>query len=233
MGRSTFEGPVLSGTNRFTPFRNVGSMEMSQEIALTLTNTTANTANYAGSSSQFVTAAQLYPNTNATVYTPSSTATTLTATSIPADTTSQIYRGGVMYLPAGCSITDFFVDCGVVPTITSGTISTITVYVSNNYTVQAGTPTYAATGSITAVGRQSLSAFTGTQLSNQFSTSTDITAQAAGVPGVNFSQIVFTISIAGSSMTLPFTAGVLYFTVRYTQVDSTGNATTYPYGNVD
>jgi hypothetical protein len=232
MGRSTFEGPVLSGTNRFTPFRNVGSVDLTQEIGLVLTNTTANTANYGGSSGQFVTASQLYPNTNATVYTPSASATTLTATSIPADSATQIYRGAVMYLPAGSSVTDFLLDVGVVPTVTAGTISTITVYVSNNYTAQAGTPTYAATGTISAVGRQSLATFTGTQLANQFSTSTDITAQAAGVSGVNFSQLVFTISIAGTSMT-SISAGTLYFTVRYSQLDNTGNATTYPYGNVD
>lgn len=231
MGRSTFEGPVLSGTNRFTPFRNVGSVELVQEGAVVLTNTTANTANYGGSSGQFVTPMQLYPNTNATVYTPSASAATLTATSIPADSATQIYRGMVMYLPAGCGIQDILVDVGVVPTVASGTLSTTTVYVSNNYTAQGGTPTYAATGSISAVGRQSLSTFTATQLSNQFSTSTDITAQAAGVAGVNFSQLVFTISLAGTSMT-SISAGTFYFTVRYTQTDNTGNATTYPYGNV-
>ena len=232
MGRSTFEGPVLAGTNRFTPFRNVGSVELAQEGAMTLTNTTANTANYGGSSGQFVTPMQLYPNTAATVYQPSSSASVLTAQTIPADSATQIYRGAVMYLPAGSGITDMFVDVGVVPTVTSGTISTITVYISNNYTVQGGTPTYGATGTISAVGRQSLATFTGTQLANQFATSTDITAQAAGVSGVNFSQVVFTISIAGTSMTT-LNAGTLYFTVRYSQVDQTGNATTYPYGNVD
>lgn len=231
MGRSTFEGPVLSGTNRFTPFRNVGSVELVQEGAVVLTNTTANTANYGGSSGQFVTPMQLYPNTAATVYTPSASAATLTATSIPADSATQIYRGMVMYLPAGCSIQDILVDVGDIVTVAAGTLSTTTVYVSNNYTAQGGTPTYAATGSISAVGRQSLSTFTATQLSNQFSTSTDITAQAAGVAGVNFSQLVFTISLAGTSMT-SISAGTFYFTVRYTQTDNTGNATTYPYGNV-
>lgn len=232
MARATFEGPILAGTNRFVPFRNVGSAGLVQNGAMTLTNTTAGTANYGGSSQQYVAPLQLYPNTNVTVYTPSTTATTLTATTIPADTSSQIYRGMVMYLPAGCSIQDIFVDCGVATAVASGSISTTTVYVSNNYTVQGGTPTYASTGNITAAGRQSLSTFTATNLSNQFSTSTDITAQAAGVSGVNLSQLVFTISIAGTSMTT-LSAGVLYFTVRYTQTDVVGNATTYPYGNVD
>lgn len=232
MARATFEGPILAGTNRFVPFRNVGSVELVQEGAMTLTNTTAGSANYGGLSGQFVAPLQLYPNTNVTVYQPSASATVLTAQTIPADTASQIYRGMVMYLPAGCSIQDIFVDIGVVPTVAAGSISTIQVYVSNNYTVQGGTPTYAGTGNLTAVGRQSLSTFTGTQLANQFATSTDITAQAAGVSGVNFSQLVFTISVAGSSMTT-LNAGVMYFTVRYTQTDVTGNASTYPYGNVD
>lgn len=232
MARATFEGPILAGTNRFVPFRNVGSAELVQEGAMTLTNTTAGSANYGGLSGQFVAPLQLYPNTNVTVYQPSASATVLTAQTIPTDTTSQIYRGMVMYLPAGCSIQDIFVDCGVVPTVAAGSISTIQVYVSNNYTVQGGTPTYAGTGNITTVGRQSLSTFTGTQLANQFATSTDITAQAAGVSGVNFSQLVFTISVAGTSMTT-LNAGVMYFTVRYTQTDVTGNASTYPYGNVD
>ena len=232
MGRSTFEGPVLAGTNRFTPFRNVGSVELVQEGAMTLTNTTANTANYGGSSGQFVTPAQLYPNTAATVYQPSASSAVLTAQTVPADSATNIYRGMVMYLPAGCSINDIFVDVGAVPTVAAGSLSTVTVYVSNNYTAQAGTPTYAATGTISAVGRQSLATFTAAQQLNQFATSTDITAQAAGVSGVNFSQLVFTISLAGTSMT-SISAGLFYFTVRYTQVDVTGNATTYPYGNVD
>lgn len=233
MGRATFEGPILAGTNRFVPFRNVGSADLVQEGAVTLTNTTVGTANYGGISTQFVAPLQLYPNTNVTVYQPSTSATVLTAQAIPADTGTQIYRGVVMYLPAGSSINDIFVDCGVVPAGSGWSISSTTVYVSNNYTVQGGTPTYAATGNITAAGRQSLSTFTATQLANQFITSTDITAQAAGVSGTNISQLVFTIAINGTSLTSTFTAGVFYFTVRYSQTDSTGSATTYPFGNVD
>ena len=123
MARATFEGPILAGTNRFVPFRNVGSVELVQEGAMTLTNTTAGSANYSGLSGQFVAPLQLYPNTNVTVYQPSASATVLTAQTIPADTTSQIYRGMVMYLPAGCSIQDIFVDIGVVPTVAAGSIS--------------------------------------------------------------------------------------------------------------
>jgi hypothetical protein len=230
MGRSTFEGPILSGDNRFPPFRNIGSAELVQSGAMVLTNTTANTANYGGASGQFVTDGQTFANTAVTVYTPSSTSPVLSATSIPADSATQIYRGFVFYLPTGSDINDFFVDVGVVPTVASGSISTITVYVSNNYTVQGGTPTYAATGTISAVGRQALSTFTGTQLANQFSSSTDILTPNGQA---NVSQLVFTISIAGTSMTT-LNAGTMYFTVRYVQPDgNVGSATAYPYGNFD
>lgn len=231
MGRSTFEGPILAGENRFPPFRNVGTVDLVQSGAIVLTNTTSNTANYAGGSGQFVTDSQTFANTAATVYVPSSTSSVLTAQTIPADTASQIYRGFVFYLPVGSDINDIFIDVGVVPTVASGSISTITAYVSNNYTVQGGTPTYAATGSITAVGRQALSTFTGTQLANQYSTSLDIITPVA--TQANVSQLVFTISIAGSTMTT-LNAGTLYFTVRYTQPDgNVGSATAYPYGNFD
>lgn len=230
MGRSTFEGPILAGDNRFPPFRNVGSVELVQAGAMVLTNTTANTANYGGASGQFVTDNQTFANTNLTVYTPSSTNPVLTATSIPADSATQIYRGFVFYLPAGSDINDILIDCGVVPTVAAGTLSTVTVYVSNNYTAQGGTPTYAATGSISAVGRQSLSTFTGTQLANQFATSTDIVTPNGQA---NVSQLVFTISLAGTSMTT-ISAGTFYFAVRYTQPDgNVGSATAYPYGNFD
>lgn len=228
MGRSTFEGPILAGDNRYPPFRNVGSADLVQAVGMVLTNTTPNTVNYGGSSGQFVTAEQSIINTAATVYTPSATSSVLTATTIPADTATQIYRGAVCYLPVGSDINDVLVDVGVVPTVASGTISTITVYVSNNYTVQGGTPTYAATGNITAVGRQALATFTGTQLANLFSSSTDI---ALPNGQSNVSQVVFTISIAGSTMTT-INAGTLYFTVRYSQADGNiGTATAYPYGN--
>lgn len=228
MGRSTFEGPILSGTNRFPPFRNIGTSDLAQFATFTLTNSTPNTAGYSGSSGQFVTGGQTTPNTPVTVYTPSSTNPVLATQTVPADTASQIYRGFVMYLPTGCNINDIFVDVGVVPTVASGSISTITAYVSNNYTVQGGTPTYAATGTISAVGRQALSTFTGTQLANQASSSTDIVLPNGQS---NVSQLVFTISIAGTTMTT-LNAGVMYFTVRYMQPDTNvGTATTYPYGN--
>lgn len=228
MARSTFEGPILSGDNRFGALRNVGYTYCVQSATLNMTNTTARTAGYGGASGVFVDSNGI-PNDAAVVYTPSSTATP-TAQTIPADTATNIYRGFVAYLPAGCRILEIYVDCGVLATVAAGTLSTQTVYVSNNYTAAAGTPTYAATGSISSVGRQSLSAFTATQLSNQQSTSTDIISTGTNP---NTSQVVFTVALVGTSMTT-VSAGTYYFTVVYTQPDgSIGSATAYPYGNFD
>ena len=229
MARATFEGPILSGTQRFGNFRNVGYASLVQSATLNIANTTANTAGYGGASGQFVDSNGI-PNGTTTVYTPSTSAT-LTATSIPADTAT-VYRGFVAYLPAGSRINDILVDIGVVTTFTSGTLTSVQVLVSNDYTVAAGTATYANTAVLTspAVGRQSLAAFTATQLANQQSTSTDI-VQANGEP--NLSQVVFTVASINST-NVAITGGTYYFTIRYTQPDGNiGTTTTYPYGNFD
>jgi hypothetical protein len=229
MARSTFEGPVLSGTQRFGNFRNVGYVDLVQTATLNIATTTANTAGYGGSSGIFI-ASNGIPNSSATVYTPS-TSTTLTATSIPADSAT-VYRGFVAYLPAGSRINDILVDIGVITTFTSGSLTSVQINVSNNYVAAAGTCTYAQTGVLTspAVGRQSFNAFTATQLANQQSTSTDI-IQTNGEP--NLSQVVFTVaSINGTNVAI--TGGTYYFTIRYTQPDGNiGTTTTYPYGNFD
>jgi hypothetical protein len=230
MARSTFDGPVLSGTQRFGNFRNVGYTVLLQSATLNIANTTANTAGYGGSSGQFVDSNGI-PNGYTTVYTPNSSSPTLTATSIPADSAT-VYRGFVAYLPAGSRINDIFVDIGVITTFTSGTLTSIQVNVSNDYVAAAGTCTYAQTAVLTspAVGRQSFNAFTATQLANQQSTSTDI-VQSNGEP--NLSQVVFTVaSINGTNVAI--TGGTYYFTIRYTQADGNiGTTTTYPYGNFD
>jgi hypothetical protein len=230
MARSTFDGPILSGTNRFGPFRNVGYTSLVQSATLNIANTTANTAGFGGSSGSFVDSNGI-PNGTTTVYTPSSSSTTLTATSIPADSAT-VYRGFVAYLPAGSRINDIFVDIGVVTTFTSGTLTSVQINVSNDYVAAAGTCTYAQTAVLTspAVGRQSFNAFTATQLANQQATSTDI-VQANGEP--NLSQVVFTVaSINGTNVAI--TGGTYYFTIRYTQPDGNiGTTTTYPFGNFD
>jgi hypothetical protein len=229
MARSTFEGPILSGTQRFGAFRNVGYASLVQSAALNIANTTPNTAGFGGSSGIFVDSNGI-PNATTTVYTPS-TSTTYTATSIPADSAT-VYRGFVAYLPAGSRINDIFVDIGVVTTFTSGSLTSVQVLVSNDYTAAAGTATYAQTAVLTspAVGRQSFAAFSATQLANQQSTSTDI-IQINGEPPL--SQVVFTVaSINGTNVAI--TGGTYYFTIRYTQPDGNiGTTTTYPYGNFD
>ena len=228
MGRSTFEGPILSGDIRFGPFRNVGFETATQQGYLNLTNTVANTVGYAGGSGQFVVSNNI-PNGVATVYVPSATNPVLTAQTIPADTASQIYRGWVCYIPTNSDIDTALIDVAVVPTVASGSISTIKMYVSNNYTVEAGTPTYGSVASISATGRQSFT-YSAAGVTNSNSTSTDI----VGINGTQaVSQIVFTLSIAGSTMTT-LNAGQIYVALRYVQSDGNiGTATAYPYGNFD
>jgi hypothetical protein len=231
MARSTFEGPILSGDNRFGSLRDVGYVRLNQSAALTLTNTTANTAGYAGASQQFV-GSNAIPNSNAVVYSPSSTVYPPVAATIPADSATNIYRGFVAYVPVGSRITDMIVDIGVVPTVAAGTLTSVQVLISNNYTAAAGTAAYGATAVLTspAVGRQSLATFTGTQLANQQSTTLDVTASAGVAP---VSQVVFTVALVGTSMTT-ISAGTLYFNVNYTQPDGQiGSTTAYPYGNFD
>jgi hypothetical protein len=229
MGRSTFEGPILSGDNRFGPQRNVGYTTLTQSGYLNLLNTSSNTAGYGGGSTVFVNSNNI-PNGQATVYVPSSTLPLgqNSTQAIPADTASQIYRGWVCYIPTGSDIDQAIIDVAVAPTVASGTLSTTKIYVSNNYTVEGGTATY-ATATISGAGRASTS-FSGTQVTNSNSTSVDI----VGVNGTQqLSQIVFTISLTGTTMTT-ISAGQIYFSIRYIQPDGNiGTTTAYPYGNFD
>jgi len=234
MGRSTFEGPILSGDNRFGPLRNVGYSQLVQNIDLSLANTTAGTSTYGGFSGQFV-ASNGIPNLNATVFVPSATATP-TAQTIPADTNTNIYRGAVFYLPTGSDLDDIFFDIQTVFAVSGGsaTLTSVQISASNNYVAAGGTPTYFQTASLTsnAVGRQSLSTFTGTQITNQSATSTDI-YQGGTQP--NLSQVVITIGLVGVNLlSATSLTGQLNTTLRYTQPDNNiGTLTTYPYGNFD
>jgi hypothetical protein len=227
MARSTFEGPILSGDNRFGPQRNIGYTTLTQSGYLNLLNSTAATAGFAGGSGTFVTSNNI-PNQNATVYVPSSTSPTLVAQVIPADTASQVYRGWVCYIPTGSDIDQALIDVAVLPTVVSGTLSTIKIYVSNNYTVEAGTAAY-ATATLSGTGRATIS-FSGTQVTNANSTSTDL----VGINGTQtLSQIVFTLSLTGTTMGA-ISAGQVYFSIRYIQPDGNiGSTTAYPYGNFD
>lgn len=229
MGRSTFEGPVLSGDNRFGPYRNTGSVTLTQNGYLNLLNTTANTAGYSGGSSQFV-ASNNIPNSLATIWTPSSTVPLAQQTAVvpTADTTSNIYRGWVCYIPAGSDIDTPIIDVAVVPT--GGTITTIKMYVSNTFTAEGGTPTYGSVSSISATGRQTF-AYTAAGVTNANSTPADI----VGVNGTQqLSQVVFTLSIAATATLVTPTAGQIYVALRYVQSDGNiGTTTAYPYGNLD
>jgi hypothetical protein len=225
MARSTFDGPVLVGDNRYGPLRNVGYAELVQGASLVLTNTTPNTAGYGGSSTQFVSNVTI-PNTPGTIYTPG-TQTYAVATVPTADTTSLISRGYVLYVPIGSDLREMIVDMQVVPTTAAGTVSGVTVFCSNKFETSSGI--YFQTGSLTAIGRAALATFTATQMGNQQSTSTDI-LQPNGQPPL--SQIVVTIAIAGSSMTT-LSAGTFNITIRYSTLDGNiGTTTAYPFGNL-
>ena len=234
MGRSTFEGPIISGDNRFGPLRNIGYSQLVQNVDLDISNAVVGTSTYAGSSGQFV-ASNGIPNLNGVVYTPSANSTPVAQT-IPADSATNVYRGAVFYLPTGADLDDVFLDVATAFSVTGGSASLTSVQflVSNNYTAAAGTAAYFTTGVLTsnAVGRQSLSTFTGTQIINQSATSTDI-YQGGTQP--NLSQVVITIAMVGTALnTRTSMAGQLNVTLRYTQPDNNiGNLTTYPYGNFD
>jgi hypothetical protein len=209
MARSTFDGPVLQGNNKFGPLRNVGYTDLVQYCDLDFTNTTNGTYPYGGGSGQFVNSNNL-PNQNATVYQPSATVYPPVAQTIPADTATNVYRGCVMYLPYGSNLDDVFVDVGIVPAVSGGSaaISSTTVYISNNYTAAGGTARYYKTGAISSVGRQALSTFTYQQLYNHGQTSGDITnppsanggGQNTDPYGSLLSQVVFTVAIVGTNL---------------------------------
>jgi hypothetical protein len=232
MARATFEGPILSGDIRFGALRNVGYSQLVQNIDLDLSNTTAGTATYGGSSGVFA-ASNGIPNVAGVVYQPSASVYPSVAQTIPADTATNIYRGAVLYVPTGADLDNIYVDCLALVAVAGGSaaITSQTVYISNNYTAAAGTPTYFATGAVSAVGRQSLATFTATQMANQSATSTDILQ--AGQPSV--SQVVITIAIVGTALdTRTSLTGKYNFTLQYTQPDNNiGTKTTYPYGNFD
>lgn len=222
MARSTFEGPILSGDNRFGPQRNVGYTVLAQSAQLTLTNTTPNTANYGGASGQFV-ASNGIANSNGTVFTPG----TNTAATITADSATALLRGVIFYLPVGSSIENIFIDTVVVPTNAGGAII-VTPYISNTFATAAGTIATAA--AISAVGRTTAT-YTAAQAPVAYSTSND-------VPGVNgnpnLSQVVVTIAMTAASGLTTVNAGQLIVTLQYTQNDpNIGTTTTYPFGNLD
>jgi hypothetical protein len=237
MARSTFDGPILSGDSRFGPIRTVGYADLAQETSIVLTNSTNGTAGYGGGSGQFVNGNTI-PNTNANVYTVSSTVYPPTAATITADAgtggAGTLYRGVVFYLPVGCSLNDILFDTNVAITATGGTIGTVTASFGNAF----NDTTYGSISTINAsTGRKAITQ-TGAQLLASNATSADFTNPMGVTQPATFSQFVVTLTIpytAGSGTTLPtLTAGTFTCCVRYTQPDpNIGNSTTYPYGNFD
>ena len=233
MGRSTFEGPVLAGDNRFGPQRDIGQVSLKQNANLVLTNTTAATAGFGGSSGTFVSSNNI-PNNIGTIWTPQSgnysTNGPTVATAPTADSATAIYRGVVFLIPQGATLTNVILDTVVVPTTAAGTISAITPYISNNFATSAGV--YATSAAITAVGRTTAT-YTAAQYANAFSTLQDVQNIQPGNQPTWFSQVVVTLAITGTGLTT-INAGQIIVTLDYVQNDlNIGNGTTYPYGNFD
>jgi len=240
MGRSTFSGPILSGSNRFGQQRDVGFTVLSQAITLDFSVSTAGATNYGGASGQFVSSISntaFSANENATIFVPQSgiTSANPTVSAPTADASGTNYRGAVFYLPINSSIQEVLIDNILQPTDGTHAVTGIQPYVSNNFATSTGV--YATVGAITGstVGRTAATFATSAQSIAALATTADV--QNIAWPNIVdpafFSQVVVTLALTVASLTT-VNAGKLNVTIRYTQPDSTvGNNTTYPYGNVD
>ena len=237
MGRSTFEGPILSGDNRFGQQRDVGPVFLTQYAFLDFSKTTPGTAGYAGSSGVFVSPNNI-PNNTGTIWTPqagsySANGPTV-ATAPTADAAGTIYRGVVMLLPQASYLKSVELDYIVQPTDGTNAATVTSVFISNQFVTSSTGAVYGslAANTTTAVGRTSAT-FTATQYANCQSTLQDVQNIQPGQQPTWFSQVVFTIQMLGSTMNAP-TSGKLGITLSYVQSDlNIGNSTTYPYGNFD
>jgi hypothetical protein len=233
MGRSTFQGPILSGENRFGPQRNVGTVELVQNAFLDFSVTTPGTTNYGGASGIFVNSNGI-PNNVATIYTPQNGAFSnsgpTVASSPTADATGTNYRGAVFLLPYGCNIIDVIIDQGTTPTDGTHAVTSIQPYISNNFATSTGV--YGTSAAITGVGR-TYATYSAAQLDNANGTLQDVQNIQPGQQPTWFSQVVVTLAMTATGLT-SVNAGQMNITVRYTQADyNIGNVTTYPYGNFD
>jgi len=234
MARATFEGPVLSGDNRFGPLRNVGSARLSQNAVVDYSVATGNgTTAYPGASTQFVNGNQLSSdaNVNTTIYTPSASVYPSVVATPTADTSTAIYRGAAFYLPTGSQIESIVVDYLTALSLTNSSLSAVNIYFSNGFVTSA--PTYATvalgTTTVGTVGRQTTT-YTAANLLAMASTTTDI-LQGNGQPAL--SQVVATLAIVGVGLSA-LVAGKFNFDVNYIQADGTlGTKTVYPFGNAD
>ena len=237
MGRSTFEGPILSGDQRFGPQRDVGSVLLTQNCLLDFSKTTAGSAGYGGASTQYATSNNI-PNQLATIYTAqsgaySSSGPTTAATQPTADASGTTYRGAVFLLPQGSYLKSVELDLVVNPTDGSNAASATLAFISNGFVTSAAGSTYASIASTgTTVGRYSAT-FSATQYANAVSTLQDVQNMQPGQQPTWFSQVVVNLQILSSALTTP-NAGKYNIIVSYIQPDTNiGNSKTYPYGNFD
>jgi hypothetical protein len=238
MGRSTFEGPILAGDNRFGPLRNVGYTDLVQQVDLNFANVSGSgTAGYPGASGQFVQSNGI-PNVPGTVYSPSGSVYPPVVVTPTADAATTVYRGAVFYLPYGSNINDIFVDVGTTIAVSGATLTAASVLIGNAFnTASYGTATLTVGSNLVTVGRTAIT-YTGANLNAIQNTTGDITnppsnGQGSGPYSSLVSQVVATIVLTGTTIPAP-TSGTLYVTIRYTQLDGTiGSATAYPYGNFD
>ena len=233
MARSTFEGPVLSGTQRFSPYRNVGYARLQQDCYIDFANTGGNgTAGYPGASTQFVNGNTI-PNVNASVYTAAGGATNPPVVVTPtADAATAIYRGVVFWVPTGSTINSITVDYLLALTTVNSTYSSVSWLFSNGFVTSA--PTYATatlgTTTVGTAGRISTT-YSATNLTNMLATTSDINTGTSSPS--NLSQIVGTLAIVGTGLSA-LSAGKFNIRVSYIQNDpNIGTATAYPYGNFD
>ena len=131
-----------------------------------------------------------------------------------------------------CQIESIVVDYITALSLTSTTLSSVSILVSNGFvtssptyaTVTLGTTTVGTTGRIT-------STYSAANLGNMLSTPADITT-GNNNPS-QLSQVVATLAIVGTGLSA-LVAGKLNIDINYVQDDNNiGNSTTYPYGNFD
>ena len=235
MARSTFEGPILSGDQRFGAQRNVGYSLLTQSIFLDFSNSTANTANYGGGSGIFIDSNGI-PNAPAVIWTPQAgnySANGPTVASNPtADVSGTNYRGALFLLPQGSNIQNIFIDNIVQPTDGTNAVTAIQPYISNAFATSTGV--YGTSASITgsSIGRTTAT-YSATQYDNINGTLQDVQNIQPGNQPTWFSQLVVTLKLTVASLT-SVNAGQIAITVQYVQTDpNIGTGTTYPYGNFD
>ena len=235
MARSTFDGPILAGDQRFGPQRDVGYADLIQSALLDFAVTTPGIANYGGASGTFVTSGNI-PNQVATIWTPQNNVystngpSVIASGTITADASGTIYRGVSFLIPSNSNITDVIVDVGTLPVGGGVTANSIQPYVSNTFATATGV--YGTMSAITSATRGTAT-FVGTQLTRAGNTLYDVQNIQPGQQPTWFSQVVVTLKITNTSLTTP-TSGQIEVSLRYNQTDQNiGDVNNYPYGNFD